>query len=254
MANRLRVITYNIHRCIGVDRKVSLVRISDAISVHQPDVVALQEVDFGQVRPARYDQAAKIAERLNFSPIWIERERCGNAILSRYPMKMVKAGGLHKPRRWHAIARRGALWVEVEAYGTSIQVINTHLGLTPASRLNQARLLVGQDWLGSPECRPPVILCGDFNTQSGSTVFRLFEGRFRKVGGNTVRGQAEKTWPSAHPMIGIDHMFISGDLAVETVTVPVNGTVRMASDHLPLFAEISLPDKVNQTNQPRCGI
>jgi endonuclease/exonuclease/phosphatase family metal-dependent hydrolase len=100
MANRLRVITYNIHRCIGVDRKVSLVRISDAISVHQPDVVALQEVDFGQVRPARYDQAAKIAERLNFSPIWIERERCGNAILSRYPMKMVKAGGLHKPRRW----------------------------------------------------------------------------------------------------------------------------------------------------------
>jgi endonuclease/exonuclease/phosphatase family metal-dependent hydrolase len=55
-------------------------------------------------------------------------------------------------------------------------------------------------------------------------------------------------------MIGIDHMFISGDLAVETVTVPVNGTVRMASDHLPLFAEISLPDKVNQTNQPRCGI
>jgi endonuclease/exonuclease/phosphatase family metal-dependent hydrolase len=242
MSNYLRIITYNIHRCVGGDRKVSPERISEAISIHQPDVVALQEVDFGQVRPARHDQAAKIAEKLNFSPVWIERERCGNAILSRFPMKMVKAGGLHKPRRWHSIARRGALWVEVEAYGTSIQVINTHLGLTPASRLNQARVLVGREWLGSPECRPPVILCGDFNTQPGSTVFRLFEGRFTNVAGKTARRQAEKTWPSSYPMIGIDHMFISGDLAVENMTVSVDGVGRTASDHLPLFARLRLPD------------
>ena len=52
MQNRLRIITYNIHRCIGGDRKISPERISDVISVHQPDVVALQEVDYGQVRPA----------------------------------------------------------------------------------------------------------------------------------------------------------------------------------------------------------
>lgn len=248
MPNRLRIITYNIHRCIGVDRKLSPERISEVIAAHQPDVVALQEVDFGQERPARYDQAAIIADNLNFSTVWIERERCGNAILSRYPMKMVKAGGLHRPRRWHALARRGALWVEVDANGTSIQVLNTHLGLTPASRLNQARVLVGPEWLGSQECRAPVILCGDFNTQSGSTVFRLFEARLNNVGGLTESGQAEKTWPSSYPLLVIDHMFISGDIVVESVTATINGLVRTASDHLPLFAQLSLPDNAGGDN------
>jgi endonuclease/exonuclease/phosphatase family metal-dependent hydrolase len=241
MPDRLRIITYNIHRCIGGDRKISPERIAEVIAVHQPDIVALQEVDYGQVRPTLYDQAATIAERLNFETFWIERERCGNAILSRYPMKMVKAGGLHRPRRWHTLARRGALWVEIEAFGARIQIINTHLGLTPASRLNQARVLVGPEWLNSPECRSPVILCGDFNTQSGSTVFRLLEERLRYIETSKVNGQKEKSWPSFHPLLSIDHMFISGDLAVESVSVPADGLVRIASDHLPLFVEVSLP-------------
>jgi endonuclease/exonuclease/phosphatase family metal-dependent hydrolase len=242
MPNRLRIITYNIHRCIGGDRKISPERISDVISLHQPDVVALQEVDCGQARPALNDQAAIIAERLNFQELWIERERCGNAILSRYPMKMVKAGGLHRPRRWHTLARRGALWVEIEVFGARIQMINTHLGLTPASRLNQARVLAGPEWLNSPECRPPVILCGDFNTQPGSTVFRLLEESLMYVEALKVNGQNEKTWPSSHPVLSFDHMFISGDLAVEEVKVPYDGVVRTASDHLPLFVQLSLPD------------
>lgn len=242
MPNRLSIITYNIHRCIGTDRKRSPERISDVISVHQPDIIALQEVDYGQVRPASYDQAALIAERSNFQSVWIERERCGNAILSRYPMQMIKAGGLHRTRRWHSLARRGALWVEVEAFGTRIQIINTHLGLTPASRLNQARVLVGPDWLNSHDCRTPVVLCGDFNTQPGSTVFRLLEARLRNVETSKVNGQNEKTWPSAHPLLSIDHMFISGDLAVDEVKVPANGVVRLASDHLPLFVQLWLPD------------
>jgi len=240
MPKYLRIITYNIHRCIGGDRKISPKRISEVIAGHQPDVVALQEVDFGQMRPAQYDQATIIAEYLNFSPVWIERERCGNAILSRYPMKMVRAGGLHRPRKWHTLARRGALWVEVYAFGTRIQIINTHLGLTPAARLNQIRVLAGPEWLHSPECRHPVILCGDFNSQPGSAGLRLFEEKLRNVEDLKLNGQIEKTWPSSHPLLSIDHMFISNDFAVETLTVPVNGIVRMASDHLPLFVQLRL--------------
>ncbi len=155
--NSLRIITYNIHRCIGGDHKLAPERISDVIAAHQPDIVALQEVDCGQSRPTSYDQAAIIAERLDFETMWIERERCGNAILSRYPMKRVKAGGLHKPRRWHSLARRGALWVEVEAFGLHIQILNTHLGLTHTSRHNQAKALAGPEWFG--RCQGSCRLC-----------------------------------------------------------------------------------------------
>jgi endonuclease/exonuclease/phosphatase family metal-dependent hydrolase len=240
MPNSLRIITYNIHRCIGGDHKLSPERVAEVIAAHQPDIVALQEVDCGQVRPAVYDQAAIIAERLNFPDVWIERERCGNTILSRYPMKRVKAGGLHRARRWHTLARRGALWVEVEALGTRIQIINTHLGLTPASRLNQARVLTGPEWLESPECRHPVVLCGDFNTQPGSTVFKLLEDKLINVEKLKVNGNQEKTWPSSHPLLSYDHIFISNDLAVDAVLVPADKLSRMASDHLPFFIQFSL--------------
>jgi endonuclease/exonuclease/phosphatase family metal-dependent hydrolase len=242
MPNNLRIITYNIHRSIGGDRKLSPERISDVIVAHRPDIVALQEVDCGQVRPALYDQAAIIAEHLNFPEVWIERERCGNAILSRYPMKRVKAGGLHRARRWHTLARRGVLWVEVEAFGTQIQIFNTHLGLTPASRLNQTRVLAGPEWLDSPDCRAPIILCGDFNTQPGSAVFKLLEGKLRNIEKFKANGDLEKTWPSSHPILSYDHIFISNDLTVGAVLVPADILSRMASDHLPFFAQLSLLD------------
>jgi endonuclease/exonuclease/phosphatase family metal-dependent hydrolase len=116
------------------------------------------------------------------------------------------------------------------------------LPAAPASQLNQARVLVGTEWLDNPECRSPVILCGDFNTQFGSTVFKLLEERLRYVEALKVNGQNEKTWPSSHPVLSFDHMFISGGLAVDEVKVPADGVVRTASDHLPLFVQISLPD------------
>jgi endonuclease/exonuclease/phosphatase family metal-dependent hydrolase len=248
MLNCLRIITYNIHRCIGKNRKISTERISNVISVHQPDIVALQEVDYGHVRPSLYDQAVIIAESLNFKEVWIEKERCGNTILSRYPMKMVKAGGLHRPRKWHSLARRGALWVEIEAFGSRIQMINTHLGLTPNTRLNQARVLVGPEWLSSPDCRSPVILCGDFNTQPGSTVFKLLEERLRYVESSQGNGHIDKTWPSFHPLLNYDHMFISEELVVESVEVPSDDFVRAASDHLPFVVQISLPNIAPSNN------
>jgi endonuclease/exonuclease/phosphatase family metal-dependent hydrolase len=241
MSNRLRIITYNIHRCIGGDHKLSPERIAAVIAANQPDIVALQEVDCGQVRPAVYDQAAIIAEHLKFPEVWIERERCGNTILSRFPMKRIKAGGLHKPRRWHTLARRGVLWVEVEVFGARIQIMNTHLGLTPASRLNQARILAGPEWLNSPDCRTPVILCGDFNTQPGSAVFRLLEETLTDVEKLNINGNPEKTWPSSHPLLSYDHILISHDLSVDAVKVTTDGDARVASDHLPFFAQITLP-------------
>lgn len=242
MPNRLRIITYNIHRCIGGDHKLSPERISDVIADYKPDVVALQEVDSGQVRPTLYSQADIIAGRLSSQKVWIELERCGNAIISRYPMKIVKAGGLRRTRRWHTFARRGALWVEVEAYGARIQIINTHLGLTATSRLNQGRILCGSEWLGNLACQPPIILCGDFNTQPGSTVFRLLGKKLNSVEVLSASGRLEKTWPSVHPLLNLDHMFISDGLTVEAVTVLDNELTRIASDHLPYIVDLRLSD------------
>ena len=162
----MRVMTYNVHRCVGIDGRLSPARIARIIAQHQPDFVALQELDAGRPRTGGIDQAHEIARHLemayHFHPtIVVEEERYGNAILSRLPMRLVKRAVL--PGSGWGREPRGAIWVSLEADGPAIQVINTHLGLSRRERLTQADALLGPDWLGHPDCRGPKILLGDLN-------------------------------------------------------------------------------------------
>lgn len=237
--------TYNVHRCIGMDRKTSPERIAEVISGYDCDIIALQEIDSGQVRPAVSDQIRDIVECLTLLSseklqLHMEKERCGNVILSRFPLRLVRAGGLRTPGTRPGHARRGSLWVEIEAFNRKIQVINTHLGLTPRQRLLQAKVLAGPDWLKNPGCLPPIILCGDFNAQPGSAVHRVLREVLEDPERHRTNSQREKTWPSLYPFMRIDHLFISADISVDEAIVPHSELTRLASDHLPLIARLNL--------------
>ncbi len=246
MSVELTVMTYNVRSCVGRDGKPSPDRISTIIGEQNPDVVALQELDVGLSRSGMEDQATSIAEGLkmdvNFFPsLQIDTGEYGNAVLSRYPMRKVQANELPTNPAREDLEKRGALWVEVEVFGEKIQIITTHLGLNRKERRVQADTLMGSEWLGHPECRSPAILCGDFNSQPGSSVYRKFAGTMRdvQVGLNGIRPR--RTWPSRFPLRRIDHVFVSRDLLVEKVTVPRTPLTASASDHLPLVVTLRLP-------------
>ncbi|HSG05092.1 MAG TPA: endonuclease/exonuclease/phosphatase family protein, partial [Nitrospiria bacterium] len=92
----IRIMTYNVHSCIGMDRRVAPDRIARVIAEFDPDVVALQELDVGRHRTQKTDQAHILAEQLqmahHFHPaIHVEEEKYGDAVLSRLPMRLIKA-------------------------------------------------------------------------------------------------------------------------------------------------------------------
>lgn len=242
---RFSIMTYNIHSCIGNDGKNLPMRIAKIIAGMHPDIVALQELDVGLARTGCVDQAELIACELDmyfhFHPsLCIEDGRYGNAILSRYPIRPVKAGGLPSRRKE---PRRGALWVEIDVRGHSFQVINTHLGLTPVRRRTQSLTLTGPEWLGNEKCRPPVILCGDMNATPGSYVHHNFSQKLTDAqlllpGKNRPR----RTWPSISPFLRVDHVFVSQGITVKSCRVPRSMDAKMASDHLPLLVEAQLQD------------
>jgi endonuclease/exonuclease/phosphatase family metal-dependent hydrolase len=62
-----RILTYNVHRCVGVDRKLDVARVADVIAAQEPDIVALQELDVGRLRTGNVDQAHEIAQRLEMT-------------------------------------------------------------------------------------------------------------------------------------------------------------------------------------------
>ena len=96
--------TYNVHRCRGVDRSWSPERIAQVIASCHPDIVALQELDVGRARSGHIDQAEVIARDLGmdvqfFPAMRVMEELYGDAILSRLPARLVKADSLPGIRR-----------------------------------------------------------------------------------------------------------------------------------------------------------
>jgi endonuclease/exonuclease/phosphatase family metal-dependent hydrolase len=242
----LRVMTYNVHSCIGMDGIASPERIARVISRYRPDVIALQELDVSKARSKRVDQARRIAELLDmkfhFHPALVaENELYGDAILSRLPMRLIKAGSLHQPFNYRNSEIRGALWVELDFYGEKIQLLNTHLGLLNREREVQIEELTGTQWLGHPDCRGAVVFCGDLNAMPGAAVLKPLRDSLNNVSDYTsAKANAAKTFSSRVPIVQIDHIFISKALKTVSVSVPGNALTRVASDHLPLIASLQL--------------
>jgi endonuclease/exonuclease/phosphatase family metal-dependent hydrolase len=237
----LRIMTYNVHGCVGMDNKLSLERLSRLIRHYEPDVVALQELDAHRTRSGGVHQAKSLAHALemdfHFHPaLRVAEEQYGDAILSRVPMRLIKAASIPTPP---GVEPRGALWVELDIDGTPVQLINTHFGLGRNERLAQARHILGPDWLGHPQCTAPVVLCGDLNSMPRSEAYRMLTARLcdtRAGNGNgngNLRGSFMGLWH-------LDYILVSNDVEVSTALVPCTSLARMASDHLPVIADLKI--------------
>lgn len=244
---KFSVMTYNVHGCIGRDGKPSPQRIAEVIAIFAPDIVTLQELDVNRIRTGVVDQPRVIAEDLNmyfhFNPSFgVEEEQYGNAVLSRYPLRLIKAGALPSLPNRSGLETRSALWVSVEIAGTQVQIMNTHLGLKRSERTAQVEAITGPDWMKAAGFRAPFLLCGDLNCGQGSRVYRILAAILKDVQ-CPLHGRPQKTWPSMLPFSRLDHIFASGDLNVLDCQVPHGRFLRNASDHLPLIAELVIEDK-----------
>lgn len=240
-----RIVTYNVHRCVGNDRRLDVARVAAVLAALEPDIVALQELDVGRRRTGHADQAHEIARHLAMThhfhaALEVEEERYGDAILTRYPERLVKAGPLPGYDRIRALEPRGALWVEVTIDGRPVQIINTHLGLVPREQQLQAAHLAGPAWLEHPQCQGDMILLGDFNATMSSLVYRTLTRRLQPARRLAVRRQPTSTFPSQLPVLRIDHIFVGGSVQVGDVSAPFDPLTRVASDHLPLVMDFEL--------------
>jgi endonuclease/exonuclease/phosphatase family metal-dependent hydrolase len=240
-----RILTYNVHGCIGTDRRLDVGRIVEAIAAFEPDIVALQELDVGRARSGGVDQAHEIARGLDMAchfnaALRVEEEQYGDAILTSYPERLVKAGPLPGLIGRMQVESRGALWVAVNIDGVEVQIITAHLGLVPREQRRQAATLAGPDWLACEDCRNPAILLGDFNATGASIVYRTLAARLTDARRLARHRAGTSTFPSAFPILRIDHVFVTPDVRVTAIAAPYRPLTRIASDHLPLVMDFEL--------------
>ncbi len=238
-----RIMTYNVHRCVGVDGALDITRIAGVIARERPDIVALQELDVGRARTGGVDQAHAIASELGMhfhfhAAFNIAEEQYGDAILSTVPLTVRRAGLLPTSPSVRGLEPRGALWVALELEDCELQVFNTHLGLLPHEQRAQADALLTRDWLAHPDCTDPALLVGDFNATAQHSTYRRFAARLEDAQTRVRRmGRRLRTFPSRMPLLRIDHVFVSRSVRVTAVHVPRHPLARIASDHLPLVVD-----------------
>jgi endonuclease/exonuclease/phosphatase family metal-dependent hydrolase len=240
-----RVMTYNIHSCIGLDGRVRPDRVAHVIRRARADVIALQEVDCNRRRSRHADQARDLAEQLEMSHHYYAvfeaaEERYGLAIISRWPLTHIQSSHLTPVNHRLRSEARGALWVEINSPWGPLQVINTHFGLRQDERIEQARLLTGEQWVGRVPSDRPVVLCGDFNAGPASSAYKRIVASLRDVQAASPGHRPRPTFPSPLPLRRLDHVFVNGLLSVREVAVPRTSMAVVASDHLPLWADLTL--------------
>lgn len=244
----LKVATYNIHSCIDTSRSLNMEKIADVIARMDADIVALQEVDVHKARSARAHQPQWLADRLGmdyrfFPLVEIDNEQYGLAILGRLPMETIKFERLPALKLKRPREVRGAMWVVLRTPSGPVELVNTHLGLLAAERRVQIASLLGSNWLGRRTGDVPLVFCGDFNAGRHSFVYRRICTEFidvqRAVAGMRTAGG---TFLSYLPMLHLDHIFVSRHLMPVRVDVPSAPPARTASDHLPVFAELTVSE------------
>lgn len=226
----LAVATWNVHGGVGIDRRYAPPRIAEVVVETRADVIALQEV--GSRRSTeRLLEALIEATGYYAAQGWTcERHGCdyGNVVLSRYPI----AETARLDITVEGCEPRGALDVVVEAPGTPLRVIATHLGLRPSERRAQVKRLLAALERETPL---PTVLTGDVNE------WYLWGRPLRWLHRHFQQTPAPPTFPSWRPMLALDRLWTEPSSLLVDMRVHRTPLARVASDHLPLVARIAVP-------------
>ncbi len=229
----IRVASYNIHKCVGTDRRRSPQRILDVLAEINADIVALQEADLRFGERSGILDLQQLHDRLGLIPVPVANANKnhgwhGNVVL-------VREAAVHDTHQitLPGVEPRGALVVDMEAKSVQLRVIATHFGLLRRSRAKQvdAVLQSAQSAFGRT-----VLLMGDLN-----------EWRIGKRSGlaklEPIFGGVDlfaPSYPSRYPLLALDRILCNPRQSLRNIAVHSTPLSRVASDHLPVMAELAI--------------
>jgi endonuclease/exonuclease/phosphatase family metal-dependent hydrolase len=229
----LAVATWNVHGGVGRDRRYHPARIAQVVDETQADIVALQEVGS---RASAENLLAVLVRETGFHAVdgWTCKRNgsdFGNAVLSRYPIVDTARLDLTLP----GCEPRGAVDVVISVPHGPLRVIATHLGLRPSERRDQVKRLLAALERETPL---PTVLTGDVNE------WYLWGRPLRWLHRHFKRTPAPATFPAWRPVFALDRLWTEPSRLLAELRVHATPLARVASDHLPLVARLSLPASV----------
>lgn len=236
----IRVVTYNTHKCRGIDGRMRPQRIAEVLREIRAEVIALQEVVSRPGLAPEFDQARFIAEALGMHYVMggvrlFRGGVYGNAVLSRFPIRMTRIYDLSLVGR----EERGCVRADIAIDNELLHVFNVHLGIAHEERRQQVRMLIAGELLNDVELSAPRIVLGDFNEWIPGLVTRLLSIHLQSA---DIRKhlQRTRTYPGLLPLMHLDHIYHDPALHLEKLVLHRSRRALIASDHLPLVADFGV--------------
>ena len=226
---QIRIASYNIHKARGVDRRYDPERILQVINGLDADIVVLQEADkrLGQRLPAippELIESETDFRLVDVSANGISLGWHGNAVLVRPSVHVAGFTRLELP----GLEPRGALRIDLDI-GAGLSVVGTHLGLRRQNRQAQLRTLC-EATLDSAH----TVIAGDFNEWSERTGLEPLADRFETH-------SPGRSFHARRPMAALDRFALSTGIELRDAGVEQGHLAKRASDHLPIWSDISVP-------------
>lgn len=230
----VRIATYNVHRCRGMDRRTDPARIAKVIQSLDADVVAMQEVIGAGA--SGVDQAQEIGAITGMGWVMAAAREFrghlyGNVVMSRYGMTSHAQCDL----TWRACEHRNAQRVDIDLDGRILHVFNVHLGTALMERRHQASRLAA--YVHDTRVTGPKIVVGDFNEWTKGLATKVLSEKLKALDLYPYL-KRRVTYPGIFPVLHLDHIYYEGELEVRKVELPRTRLSLMASDHLPLVVEL----------------
>ena len=240
--NRLRVATYNVHKCRGLDQRTSLERIAAVIAELDADVVAIQEILDVKTGKPEFDQARGVLGALDGYYSCFGENRTlyggpyGNMTLSRFPIEVCENYDL----TWRHRERRGCLRSDIQlANDAVLHLFNVHLGTSFRERRHQGCRLLTEEVLNRREYLGPRIIVGDFNEWTRGLASKLMGNAFQSIEPKKFLRYA-RTYPGVFPVLHLDHFYYDSHLTLRHFRLHRSRKALIASDHLPLVADFEI--------------
>jgi endonuclease/exonuclease/phosphatase family metal-dependent hydrolase len=228
----IRVASYNIHKCVGTDRRRNPQRILDVLAEIDADVVALQEADLRFGERSGILDLQELHNQLGLIPVPIANAKKnhgwhGNVVL-------IREAAVHDTHQitLPGVEPRGALVVDMEAKSMHLRVIATHFGLLRRSRSQQADAVMESAQAANGRT---VLLMGDLNEWRIGKRSGL--AKLQKIFGGV--DLFAPSYPSRYPLLALDRILCHPRKHLRNIAVHSTPLSRVASDHLPITAELA---------------